>query len=62
LPEQVYYRAMPDYSAKTFHASFRVDELLLLRRDRASGSCKTVNIFRLPPPDGDNSGTPGLVY
>jgi hypothetical protein len=51
LPEQVYEKAMPDYSRKTFHASFMVSELLLLRKDRLSGACRTLNIFRLPPPD-----------
>ncbi|HEY4147448.1 MAG TPA: 2'-5' RNA ligase family protein [Chitinophagaceae bacterium] len=55
LPEQVYFRAMPDYSGKTFHASFMVDELLLLQKDRLSGACKTINIFRLPPPDNRSS-------
>jgi len=51
LPGQVYDQAMPDYSKRTFHASFMVKELLLLRRDRQSGACKTLTIFRLSPPD-----------
>jgi hypothetical protein len=51
LPEQVYMKAMPDYSGKTFHASFMVNELLLLRKDTVSGACKTINIFKLPPAD-----------
>ena len=51
LTEQVYDKAMPDYSRRTFHASFMVKELLLLRKDRLSGACRTLNIFRLSPPD-----------
>ena len=49
LTEQVYNKAMPDYSRKTFHESFRVDELILLRRDHAFDGCKTVNKFPLLP-------------
>jgi 2'-5' RNA ligase len=49
LTEQVYNKAMPDYSRKTFHDSFRVDELVLLKRTHSFDACKTVNIFRLQP-------------
>jgi 2'-5' RNA ligase superfamily len=49
LTEQVYSRAMPDYSRKTFHGSFRVGELVLLKRDHPFDPCKTVNVFRLLP-------------
>jgi 2'-5' RNA ligase len=49
LTEQVYNRAMPDYSRKTFHGSFGVDELVLLKREHSFDPCKTVNIFRLLP-------------
>jgi len=49
LTEQVYNKAMPDYSRRTFNGSFRVDELILLKRDHAFDLCKTVNIFRLLP-------------
>jgi 2'-5' RNA ligase len=48
LTEQVYNKAMPDYSRKDFHESFHVDQLVLLRREHAFDVCKTVNIFRLP--------------
>lgn len=47
LTEQVYNRAMPDYSRRTFHETFRVRELVLLKRTHAFDPCKTVNIFRL---------------
>jgi len=51
LTEQIYGRAMPDYSRKTFHESFQVRELILLKRDHSFDSCRTVNIFRLLPED-----------
>ena len=47
LTEQVYNKAMPDYSRRTFHDSFHVRELVLLKRTHAFDPCKTVNIFRL---------------
>jgi 2'-5' RNA ligase len=49
LTEKVYNKAMPDYSRKTFHGVFRVDELVLLKRRHSFDPCKTVNIFRLSP-------------
>jgi 2'-5' RNA ligase len=47
LTEQVYNKAMPDYSRRSFHESFRVDELILLKRDHPFDPCRTVNIFHL---------------
>ena len=55
LTEQVYNKAMPDYSRKTFHDSFHVDQLVLLRREHAFDACKTVNIFHLLPAAEDGS-------
>lgn len=49
LTEQLYNKAMPDYSRKDFHESFHVDQLVLLKREHAFDACKTVNIFRLLP-------------
>jgi 2'-5' RNA ligase len=49
LTEQVYNKAMPEYSRKTFHDSFPVDRLVLLKREHAFDACQTVNIFRLLP-------------
>jgi 2'-5' RNA ligase len=49
LTERIYNKAMPDYSRKTFHGIFRVDELLLLKRRHSFDPCKTVNVFRLSP-------------
>ena len=53
LPEQVYNKAMADYARKIFHASFRIEELLLLRRSNPFDHCKTVQIFRLLPVGND---------
>jgi hypothetical protein len=47
LTEQIYNKAMPDYSRKTFHGNFRVEELVLLRRKHSFDPCKTVNVFGL---------------
>ena len=49
LTEQVYNKAMPDYSRRTFHETFQVRELILLKRTHSFDPCKTVNIFRLQP-------------
>jgi 2'-5' RNA ligase len=49
LPEQVYNKAMADYAQKTFHESFMLDELLLLRRQHQFDTCKTIQVFRLRP-------------
>lgn len=49
LTEQVYNRAMPEYSRRDFHESFQVQELVLLKRVHSFDACKTVNIFRLIP-------------
>jgi 2'-5' RNA ligase superfamily len=49
LTEQVYNKAMPDYSRRTFHDTFPVRELVLLKRTHAFDPCKTVNIFKFQP-------------
>ena len=53
LPEDVYERAMIDYSQKTFFESFTALELVLLRRSHQFDPCKVINIFRLLP--GENN-------
>ncbi len=50
LPEELYEKAMPEYSRQTFHLSFRVEELVLLRRQHQFDTCKQINVFRLQPP------------
>jgi|SRR5579859_992077 len=54
LTEQVYNKAMPEYSRRTFHDSFHVEQLVLLKREHSFDACKTVNIFRLQPATGDS--------
>lgn len=53
LPENVYERALIDYSQKTFCESFMVHELVLLRRAHQFDSCKVINIFRLLPAENN---------
>ena len=55
LTEQLYNKAMPEYSRRTFHDSFQVDELVILKRTHTFDACKTVNIFRLQPGSDDPS-------
>ncbi len=49
LPDIVYRQAIADYTQKTFHASFEVTELVLLRRQHQFDTCKQVNRFGLLP-------------
>jgi 2'-5' RNA ligase len=49
LPETIYLKAMMDYSQKTFHETFTVNELVLLRRSNQYDSCKKINVFHLKP-------------
>lgn len=45
LPEPVYTKAMFSYSQKTFHESFLVNDLRLLRRAHQFDDCKMINVF-----------------
>lgn len=49
LPETIYLKAMMDYSQKTFHETFMVNELVLLKRSNEYDTCKRVHVFHLPP-------------
>lgn len=51
LGSTLYDRAMSDYSQKTFHETFMMEELVLLRRNNQFDTCKQVNVFRFYPPD-----------
>ncbi|MDQ6812173.1 MAG: 2'-5' RNA ligase family protein [Bacteroidota bacterium] len=53
LPETVYLKAMMDYSQKSFHETFMVTELVLLRRDHQYDTCKAIHVFRLQPPSNN---------
>jgi len=46
LQQNVYEKAMFDYSRKTFNASFVVDELVLLKRQNQYDKCKQVSVFK----------------
>ena len=47
LKPDVYEKAMFDFSQRTFHVSFKVDELILLRRQHQFDKCKQVSVFKL---------------
>jgi 2'-5' RNA ligase len=49
LPESLYLEVMMDYSRKTFHETFMVSELVLLRRNSEFETEKAINVFRLHP-------------
>ena len=46
LPELIYTKSIREYAQKSFHGSFIVDKLVLLKRD-ASAKCRLVNTFGL---------------
>ncbi len=50
LQQNVYEKAIMDYSRKTFNASFMVDELILLKRVNQYDKCKQVSVFKLSEP------------
>ena len=49
LQQNIYDKAIMDYSRKTFNASFMVDELVLLKRQSQYDKCKQINVFKLSP-------------
>jgi 2'-5' RNA ligase len=49
LPETLYLKALMDYSQKTFHENFMVNQLVLLRRANHFDNCKSVYVFHLQP-------------
>ena len=49
LPDNTYQQAITDYAQKSFHASFEVTDLVLLRRQHQFDNCKQVNVFGLQP-------------
>lgn len=46
LQPSVYDKAISEYSRKTFHAIFTVDELILLKRENQFDTCRQVSVFR----------------
>jgi 2'-5' RNA ligase len=49
LPEEIYFKALTQYAHKSFHESFVVSELLLLKRKHQYDACKPINVFGLQP-------------
>ena len=47
LRANVYEKAIFDYARKTFHATFTVDELILLQRRNQFDKCREVSVFKL---------------
>lgn len=53
LREEIYFKAMMQYSQKSFHETFTVNELALLRSDNEFDSCKTIYVFHLKPSENN---------
>jgi hypothetical protein len=49
LTESIYRDVMMDYSRQTFHETFEVNELVLLKKNSAYDNSKPVHVFRLQP-------------
>ena len=49
LSEYSFNNVIQEYARKSFHESFKVDKLILLKRDREM-RCHLINTFILPPP------------
>lgn len=49
IPENIYDKAMLEYSQRVFYSSFKVDELVLLKRDHQFDACQQATIFKLQP-------------
>jgi 2'-5' RNA ligase len=49
LPESIYTKALTEYSKKSFHETFMVKELILLRRSHPYDTSKTIHVFHLQP-------------
>jgi 2'-5' RNA ligase len=51
LPENIYEEAIKVYARKSFHASFEVSQLILLKRQHQFDTCKQLSVFHLGPAD-----------
>ena len=49
LPLAVYEKAIVEYAGKTFSESFKVEKLLLLKREAGYGAVEILNTFTLSP-------------
>ncbi len=57
LPGDIYTKALMAYSQKTFHESFVLSGLVLLKRKHAFDTCSRVNVFSFLPAGKDMFGT-----
>lgn len=53
LPENIYEKAIMDYSQRDFYDTFMVNELILLKRKHQFDHCKKVMIFKFLPEHQD---------
>ena len=53
LRPEVYEKAIFDYSKRTFHGVFRVDELNLLKRQNQFGNFRQVSVFKMSQPQSE---------
>jgi 2'-5' RNA ligase len=53
LPEDVYFKALIQYAHKSFHETFSITQLHLLKREHPYDAGKSINVFGLPP--GENT-------
>ena len=53
LSEETFFKALTQYAHKSFHESFLVNELLLLKRRDEYDVCKPVIVFALQPSVGE---------
>lgn len=49
VSKEMYEKALAQYARKSFHASFEVNELLLMKRENPFEPGKKVTVFGLPP-------------
>lgn len=49
LSEEIFFKALTKYAHKSFHESFLVNELLLLKRKDGYDVCKPIIVFALQP-------------
>ncbi|OIR05370.1 hypothetical protein GALL_124210 [mine drainage metagenome] len=47
LQQHIYEKAIIEYAPRSFHASFEVKQLILLKRKHQFDSCKQVSVFHL---------------
>lgn len=52
LPEDIYFKALIQYAHKSFHESFAVNKLYLIKKEHPYDLGKSINVFGLPP-DGN---------